>query len=191
MGPVWGAWYYPANLITELRVAAIPVTLVLIALQRFGAALLLFTAAACSDGVDGWIARHYDQRTALGAYLDPIADKGLLVATFLMLAIEGRIPWALTIVVFVRDGCILVSALVLYTRTRFRDFRPTWWGKASTTAELATVGVAILEIIDSSAWVRWLERFGWVAVTVLVVVSGIHYSLTSARRYMSELAAHP
>jgi cardiolipin synthase len=188
---VWAAWYYPANLVTEVRIATIPLILVLIALQRYGAALVLFVAAACSDGVDGWLARHFDQHTRLGAYLDPVADKGLLVALFLMLAIEGRMPWPLTIVVFVRDGCILFSALALYLLTPFRDFRPTWWGKASTTAELATVAVALLEVVDSSAWVRWLERFGWVAVTVLVVVSGIHYSFTSARRYMAAMSAHP
>lgn len=189
--PVWSAWYYPANLVTEVRIAAIPLILVLIALERYGAALVLFVAAACSDGVDGWLARRFDQHTRLGAYLDPVADKGLLVALFLMLAIEGRMPWPLAIVVFVRDGCILFSVLALYLLTPFRDFRPTWWGKASTTAELATVAVALLEVVDASAWVRWLERFGWVAVTVLVVVSGIHYSFTSARRYIAEVSAHP
>jgi len=189
--PAWPSWCYPANVVTELRVAAIPVVLVLIAERRLSVAFVIFAAAACSDGIDGWLARRFEQRSALGAFLDPIADKGLLVAVFLMLALQGLMPWALTILVFVRDGCILVSALALYLATRFRDFRPTWWGKASTTAELATVGVALLEGVDSSAWVRGLERFGWLAVTVLALVSGIHYSFTSARRYLSAPAAHP
>lgn len=187
----WPSWCYPANVVTELRIAAIPVVLVLMAGRHFGAAFVLFAAASCSDGVDGWLARRFEQHSALGAYLDPFADKGLLAAVFLMLALEGRMPWALTILVFVRDGCILASALVLYLMTPFRDFRPTWWGKASTTAELATVGVALLQAFVTSAWVGALERFGWLAVTVLAVGSGIHYSFTSARRYTPGLGAHP
>jgi len=176
-------WCYPANLITELRLISIPVVIVCVVLHRAGWAFGLFTAAALSDGVDGYLARHFDQRSALGAILDPIADKSLLTSMFVVLAIVGQLPWALSILVFVRDGCILVSALVLVSFTKFRDFQPTWWGKASTTAELATVGAALLQALTGSQVVLGIEKFGWVAVTVLATVSGIHYAFTSAERY--------
>ena len=176
-------WCYPANLLTELRLASIPALLVALAFRRFGWALVIFAIAGVSDGCDGWLARHFNQRSVLGAYLDPIADKLLLTSLFLILALDGQLPWALTILVLVRDGCILTSAGVLYAATSFRDFRPTWWGKASTTAELATVGFALLQAHSPAVWIFDVERVGWVAVTALSVISGVHYAFASARRY--------
>lgn len=170
-------------MVTELRLAAVPVVVLAVVYRRFGWAFALFGAAAVSDGLDGWLARRFDQRSALGTYLDPAADKALVAALFITLSIVGEMPWALTILVFTRDVCILVSALVLYWTTQFHDFRPTWWGKASTTAELATVGAVLLRAWTDSAVAQGLEVVGWVAVAVLAVVSGIHYAFTSARRY--------
>lgn len=181
-------WCYPANVVTELRILAVPAIVVAVLFRHFGWALLLFVAAAVSDGFDGWLARRYRQHSSLGAYLDPLADKSLLTTLFVTLAIVGVLPWALTILVFVRDGCILVSALVLFTLTDFRDFRPTWWGKASTTAELATVSVALLEALVRNQVVLGIEMFGWFAVTFFSLISGIHYAFTSARRFHAQRA---
>lgn len=181
--PALPAWCYPANLVTELRLALVPVVVVAVARRHFGWAFLLFCAAAASDGVDGWLARRFQQRSVLGMYLDPVADKLLVAALFIALSIVGELPWALTILVFTRDVCILVSALVLLCATGFRDFRPTWWGKASTVAELATVGVALLSAWTGNAVVRGIEVAGWVVVSALAIVSGIHYAFASARRY--------
>jgi len=177
---------YPANVVTELRLAAIPVIVVLVVWGHVDWGLTLFVVAAVSDGFDGWLARRFHQHSSLGGYLDPAADKGLLTTLFIVLAIMGPIPWAITILVLVRDGCILVSALVLFTVTDFRDFRPTWWGKASTTAELATGAVALMTMVTSNRGVMGLEEFGWVAVTFFSLVSGIHYSFTAARRYHTQ-----
>jgi len=181
--PAWPSWCYPANLITELRLLAVPLLLVLVAYHRFDWGFALFFAAAASDGVDGWLARRFNQRSALGSYLDPLADKALVASLFISLALVGELPWALTILVFTRDGCILISAAVLFFASNFRDFRPTWWGKASTTAELATVGAALLQAWLRNPVLQGIEEFGWASVTFLVLVSGIHYAFTSARRF--------
>lgn len=181
-------WFYPANLVTELRVLAVPAILVAIWSLHFAWALIVFVVAAVSDGFDGWLARRLDQHSVLGAYLDPLADKSLLIALFIALAVTGEIPWALTILVFTRDACILVAAAILYVRTKFRDFRPIWWGKASTTAELATVGVALLDALTGNVVVHDIEIFGWVSVTFFTLVSGILYSFESAARYRAQRA---
>lgn len=188
--PAWPAWCYPANLITELRLLAVPVVVVASAAGRFGLAFAFFFGAAASDGVDGWLARRFNQRSTLGSYLDPLADKFLVVALFITLAVVGVLPWALTVLVYTRDLCILVSAAVLYAATDFRDFRPTWWGKASTTAELATVGAALLQAWLHNPILFGLEVFGWISVTVLAVFSGIHYAFISAHRY-ADFCARP
>ncbi len=182
----WPEWCYPANLLTELRLLSIPFILAAVVERRFGWAVAIFAGAAVTDGFDGFLARRFNQRSQLGAYLDPAADKTLLTALFLALALARQIPWALAVLVFVRDACILVSALVLFTATPFRDFRPTWWGKAETTAELATIGVALLNAWMPNRVVLGIEQFGWGAVAVLVLVSGIHYAFTSARRFHAQ-----
>lgn len=181
--PALPEWFYPANLLSELRLIVVPLIVVAVGLRHFGWALLLFIAAAISDGLDGWVARRLQQRSSLGMVLDPLADKLLLTALFIALAVMQVLPWALTVLVILRDICIVVSVLALVRFTRFRDFRPTWWGKASTTAELATVGVALLDAGFPNPVTRGVEIFGWVSVSLLAVVSGTHYAFVAARRY--------
>lgn len=188
MKPAVPEWRYPANLLTELRLLAVPVILAAVVMRRPGWAVAIFIAAAISDGMDGWIARHFNQRSALGMYLDPGTDKILIAALFLALAIVGEMPWVVTIIVYIRDIGIVIAAAALYWGGGFRDFRPTWWGKVSTTAELATVGVALLDNWSPRVWLRDLERVGWVLVVVLAVVSGLHYAFTSARRFHAQQA---
>ncbi|MGH9415652.1 MAG: CDP-alcohol phosphatidyltransferase family protein [Terriglobales bacterium] len=181
--PALQEWCYPANVLTELRLVAAPLIVVAVGYRRWGWAFAAFAAAALSDGFDGWLARRLRQQSALGRYLDPLADKALLSALFVALSVLGALPWPVTILVFTRDGCILTTGAVLHFTTEFRDFRPSWWGKASTTAELATVGVTMLEVLWPSPVMLAIEEFGWYAVSFLVVFSGIHYAFASARRY--------
>ncbi|HEY8054494.1 MAG TPA: CDP-alcohol phosphatidyltransferase family protein [Terriglobales bacterium] len=186
--PALPEYFYPANVLTELRLVAIPLILAAVVLRRPDWALGIFVGAAISDGFDGWVARRFNQRSSLGLYLDPLADKLLLVTLFVALAIIAAIPWPVTILVLVRDACILTSAAVLYFGSGFHDFRPTWWGKASTTAELATVAVTLFEGWAPNVVTHVLERVGWFSVTLLAVVSGIHYAFTSARRFHAQQA---
>lgn len=186
--PALPEFFYPANVLTELRLAAIPFILAAVVLRHPAWALGIFVGAAFSDGFDGWVARRFNQRSSLGLYLDPLADKLLVTTLFVALAIIAAIPWPVTLIVLIRDACILTSAAVLYFGTGFRDFRPTWWGKASTTAELATVAVALYQSWAPGRFADGLERFGWFAVVFLALVSGIHYAFASARRYHAQRA---
>src|SRR5881227_2233093 len=98
------------NQLTLLRLIIIPFIAIAVVDGRFGWALSLFVVAGISDGLDGYLARRLDQRTTLGQYLDPIADKLLLSTMFIVLAVAHKLPWKLTILVFSRDlGILIVS----------------------------------------------------------------------------------
>lgn len=179
-------WLYPANLITYARFAAIPLTLLAMARQHAGWALGIFIGAGVSDGLDGWLARSHHQQSRLGETLDPLADKLLLSLLFIEFAMLGVLPWALTILVFIRDGCILVTAAVLYSHLRFKDFKPTWWGKANTTAQLGTLGFAMLYLLAHNPVVRGVEMLGWFCVAFFSLVSGIDYAFVAATRFHAQ-----
>lgn len=176
-------WLYPANILTWLRFLAVPAVVVAILRGRYDWALYCFVAAGVSDGFDGWLARRFHQQSDVGVYADPLADKLLLSTLFIVLAHAGVLPWLLTILVFTRDFSILSTALIIYFRTGFRDFRPSWWGKANTVAELATVGFTMLLQITPHQWIVDLVHFGWVCVFTLAYVSGIHYAFLCAERF--------
>src|SRR3979409_886723 len=105
-------WTVP-NQITLLRLGFLPFFLILIAYDHYRWALLLLVIAGLSDGIDGLLARKLNQRSSLGAYLDPIADKLLLSSSFVILAFKSKIAWWLTIIVLSRDVLILVVAAVI------------------------------------------------------------------------------
>lgn len=182
-------WLYPANILTWLRFLAVPAVVVAVRHQRYDWALFCFVTAAVSDGFDGWLARRFHQQSELGIYADPLADKLLLSTLFIVLAMAGVLPWLLTILVFTRDLSILTTALIIYFRTGFRDFRPSWWGKANTVAELATIAFTLLLQITPHRWIADLVHFGWTAVFVLAYISGIHYAFLCAQRFHQKKAA--
>ena len=121
-----GPWTLP-NFITLLRLAALPFFLLSSSEGRFGIALALFVAAGISDGIDGYLARRFDMRSALGAYLDPIADKLLLMSSYVFLAIPSypgrfKIPVWLVVLVLSRDFLLMLVGLLLilsFGRKRF------------------------------------------------------------------------
>ena len=105
-------WTVP-NQITLLRLGFLPFFLILISYERYRWALLVLVVAGLSDGIDGLLARSLNQRSSLGAYLDPIADKLLLSSSFIILAFKKQIAWWLTILVLGRDVLILVACAVI------------------------------------------------------------------------------
>ena len=107
-------------------------------------ALWLFVVAGISDALDGLLARSLGQRTKLGEYLDPVADKLLLSTLFLVLSVTHLIPWRVTVTVFSRDIIILVVCTLVYATTPLRDFSPSLLGKANTVAQIVTVGLVML-----------------------------------------------
>jgi cardiolipin synthase len=101
------------NFLTVCRIASIPIFLTFLTRQRYEAALYVFAAAALTDGLDGAVARWFDSRTELGAFLDPFADKLMLVSAFVVLTIDGELPGYLLSVVMIRDIVIVVGYLMI------------------------------------------------------------------------------
>lgn len=172
-----GPWTLP-NFITLMRLAALPFFLYAISINRFGIALVLFVAAGISDGIDGYLARRFEMRSALGAYLDPIADKLLLMSSYLFLAIPSfpaavKIPVWLAFLVISRDVLLLTVALLLILSGSRRRFPPTWLGKVTTV----TLIVTVLFVLCANLW-SWPEAivdiaFG--AAATVTMLSGFDY----------------
>ena len=163
------------NLLTLLRLCIIPFVVSSILDGRYEIALGLFILAGISDGLDGVLARSLGQRTKLGEYLDPIADKLLLSTLFLVLSAAHRIPWRVTVIVFSRDMIILVVCTLVYATTPLRDFSPSFFGKANTVAQIGTLGATLLLEVEPWPWVAALKQAGLWIVFVLTIVSALHY----------------
>ena len=135
------------NLLTLLRVALIPFFLLASVWSMFLVAFVLFVTAAVTDIFDGFIARRFNQRSRLGAILDPAADKTMMIFGYLYYTLAAnvamRIPGWLTFVVLIRDFFIIAVAYLLYTRVRVKRFPPSWAGKTSTVLQAVTLGAAI------------------------------------------------
>jgi cardiolipin synthase len=174
-------WTVP-NQITLLRLGFLPFFLILIAYERYGWALAVLVVAGLSDGIDGLLARTLNQRSSLGAYLDPIADKLLLSSSFVILSFKGKIAWWLTILVLSRDLLILIVAMVIILIWGYRPFPPSVFGKLTTMFELIFVFTVVLATVYPDARLTALNHFlAWI-VAALSVVSGFHYSVVIARR---------
>jgi len=188
---VKGPWTLP-NFITLVRLAALPFFLVSIANGRFDIALAIFVAAGVSDFVDGYLARRFDMKSALGAYLDPIADKLLLMSSYLFLAIPSyparvKVPVWLAVLVLSRDFLMMLVALLLILASGRKRFPPTWAGKVTTV----TLIITVLFVLCANIW-DWprailLVAFG--AAATVTVVSGFDYVFRVARNPEEPAAA--
>ncbi len=165
---------YP-NLLTLLRLGFVPFVVNSIMDGHYGIALTLFVLAGISDGLDGLLARSLGQRTKLGEYLDPIADKLLISTLFLVLSAMHRIPWRVTVVVFGRDIIILIVCTLVYATTSLRNFRPSLLGKANTVAQIVTLGATLLVEVEPWFWVAAVKKAGIWTVFSLTIVSALHY----------------
>lgn len=177
-------WTVP-NQITLLRLGFLPFFLILISYERYKWALLVLVVAGFSDGIDGLLARTLNQRSALGAYLDPIADKLLLSSSFIILAFKKEIAWWLTIMVFSRDILILIVAVVILLVSGYRPFPPSIWGKFTTACEILLVFAVVLSVAYPALPLSLAKRILVYAVAFLSAFSGFHYSFTTARRINS------
>jgi|ERR1043165_2417607 len=171
-----------ANQLTLFRLLVIPLILIAIFYGHHGSALALFLVAAITDAIDGLVARRFNQRTTLGAYLDPIADKFLLSSSFLVLALVHSVPWWVTILVLSRDVLILAMSLVVMLSTQIRQFPPSTLGKANTAIQVATVFAAVLRDAYPNRLTEPLATlFIWMA-PLSTVASGVHYAARMSRR---------
>ncbi len=169
------------NLLTLLRICLAPFLVATILDNRFALSFGLFVAAGLTDALDGTLARALKQRTMLGHYLDPVADKLLLSTLFLVLTYKGLIPGRITALVFGRDVGILVVAAILYAAVGRREFHPSIFGKANTFAEVSAVSAVLLHQLTPAGWVWDLRMVMLDATVLLTVASGLHYAWIAAR----------
>jgi cardiolipin synthase len=169
------------NVLTIFRILLTPLLAWLLLDNRLGAALTVFFLAGMTDGLDGLIARLFNQKSQLGAYLDPLADKLLLVSSFVLLGRLGLAPMWLVVITVSRDAIIILGLLTLMLHHVPIEIRPSIASKATTLAQLMTV-LAIL----SSPYVQlqgWMYTLLFVSTGVLSVISGFHYVMTGLSLY--------
>jgi cardiolipin synthase len=172
------------NFLTILRILSIPVFVIFLIYDRFFIALLIFIGAGITDGLDGLIARVFNQRTTIGAYLDPIADKLMLTTSFIVLAILGIIPSWLTVIVIARDVIILLGILILQLTAHKIEIKPIFLGKASTVMQLVTIAWSLVtpfSIVMQSIFPAII----WVTAG-LTALSGLLY-IYIGTKYINEL----
>jgi cardiolipin synthase len=162
------------NVISMLRLVAVPVVAWLILQQRWEAACWLFLAAAVSDGIDGLLARWLNQMTQLGATLDTIADKALGVVVLVLLTQAEVIPLWVTLAILLRDSIIVLGALSYRGMAGHLEIHPTWLGKTHMFAEFALLALVLADLARVLKIEAWLTtRF--VSVFAIAVVSGVQY----------------
>jgi cardiolipin synthase (CMP-forming) len=170
------------NQLTFLRLCIIPFLVLAVLDGHYRTAFALFVIAGLTDGLDGLLARILHQRTRLGQYLDPVADKLLLSTLFLVLHHEGFISRRVTVLVFGRDLGILVVAAILYAAMGMKDFRPSIFGKGNTLAQIIALLAVLLSRFYAPAWVMLVRQWALNATVGLTVISGVQYAWQVGRR---------
>ncbi len=173
------------NIITLARLLAVPITLYLIIMEVYQAAFWLFLAAGVSDGIDGYLAKRLGAITEIGAYLDPLADKVLLVGVFVTLGYNDLVAiWLVFLIVF-RDLLIVAGAILFQTLTHSLKMKPLFIGKVNTTAQIVYASVVLGELglglqisfisnllaytvaaITFVSGAAYVGKWGWLAVTM-------------------------
>lgn len=178
------------NLLTVIRMALIPLFVTMLFYQRFGWAIAIFVTAGVTDGLDGLLARRFDQKSQIGTILDPIADKLLLVTSFIVLSLPAiypqplsrhlPIPFWVTAAVLSRDIFIVVGSAVINVVTGFRGFRPSQLGKINTVLQIFAVLLVLV-----CARTPWLSGYilptTYALTFALAVISGVHYTFHASR----------
>ncbi|MBT4107168.1 MAG: CDP-alcohol phosphatidyltransferase family protein [Proteobacteria bacterium] len=162
------------NLLTLARIAAVPVLILFLYEGRYGAALTVFVLAGITDGLDGWIAKRFKCVTRLGSILDPLADKILIVSTYVMLVLAGDLPFWLILLIGFRDLGIIAGVLVLNTLNGHVQMQPSLLSKVNTFLQISLVILVMVERIGLIALEPVAEILLWF-VAVTTVASAIHY----------------
>jgi len=164
------------NFLTLIRILTIPFFLVYLAYHRYGEAFIVFVLGGITDFLDGLTARLMNQQTAIGAYLDPAADKLLVITSFVMLGMIDAIPMWLAVVVVSRDVLLIVGYGIVYFLVEERPgAKPSWIGKCSTMLQLVTMGTALALLAKPGLFDDWVMT-GLIALTALATIaSGVQY----------------
>jgi cardiolipin synthase (CMP-forming) len=164
------------NLLTLMRLFIIPFLIIAILDGEYGIAFALFMLAGISDALDGLLARWLSQKTTLGLYLDPIADKLLLSTLFVVLTHVGLMPRYVTVLVFSRDLGILLIATLLFATGTLRDFRPSLFGKLNTLVQIIALIAVLCQKIFVSTHLGMLKDILVRAIAVLAPLSAAQYA---------------
>lgn len=179
-----GAQLTLANQLTLLRIVLIPAFVLAVLYGRIGYALAAFLAAGLTDALDGLIARRTGKKTTLGAWLDPLADKLLLVTAFVILTVPAtglqyRIPLWLTILVISRDSAIVLTVAVVNLAIGRRTFAPSMLGKLATAIYIVTC-LAVLAGNLLGGWEPFI-RVAVISSGAITILSAVHYATQVAK----------
>jgi cardiolipin synthase len=177
------------NLLTLMRLFIIPFLVIEILDGNYRWAFGLFILAGISDALDGLLARLLSQKTTLGQYLDPIADKLLLSTLFVVLTHVGLIPQYVTVLVFSRDVGILLISTLLFVTNALRDFRPSLFGKLNTVSQILALIAVLCQKIFVSTQLSTLRDVLVRAVAVMAPLSAAQYAWIVIRRMNTPPAA--
>ena len=177
------------NLLTALRLVLVIPIGILIVKQQFVTVLWLAFIAGFSDAIDGWVARRFDTESRLGGIIDPLADKALMVTTFVCLSIINVIPWWLTMVVFARDLLIIGGVTTYYRLTGNVDMSPSWLSKFNTLLQIVFTMTLLLQQVWPLLPAAWFD-IGIALVALLAVVTGIDYVRIGIRKIREYRQAH-
>lgn len=177
------------NLLTLMRMCMAPFLVAAVLEGHFLVSFILFLAAGLTDALDGLLARWLKQRSMLGHYLDPVADKLLLSTLFLVLFYKGLIPGTVTVLVFGRDVGILLVSAILYAAVGRREFYPSIFGKANTLAQISAVAAVLLHQLTPAHWVAVARTVALGATIGLTIASGLHYAWLVSRRSGTQTAS--
>jgi len=162
-----------ANKLTVFRIILIPFFIILLIYRYTSAALLIFGLASITDAMDGFIARRWNQKTRLGSFLDPMADKAMLITSFITLAILHFLPGWLAVITISRDLIIVLGALIVYILTGNLSFSPTFLGKMTTMVQILTILITLLGHQFQKVKLC-LPIFIWLTA-IITAVSGFQY----------------
>lgn len=179
------------NLLTLLRMVLIPVFAILLYYGYSGTALVVFLIAGISDGVDGFVARRFNQESALGTIIDPIADKLLMTTAFIILTLPNilpqtkhlPVPFWVTASVIGRDVLIITVAGAINIMTGFRGFKPSYLGKLSTLVQVVAVTIILFAAVYGYTF--FLPTV-YTLVVLFAFLSGVHYIFFVAKLMKEE-----
>ena len=169
------------NLLTILRILLVPILVILLIQRSFTKAFVIFFVCGLTDALDGFVARLMNQKTVLGAYLDPIADKALMISCFVTLSIRSVIPSWLSVLVISRDVIILLGIAVLTMMKIPFEVKPMFVSKVNTFLQILTITVALLyksKLMAVDVFV--LKGFFW-ATALFTILSGLLYIFRGVR----------
>jgi cardiolipin synthase len=184
-------WLLPPNVITYVRLLLAPLGALAIADGRPVEGLWLVLVAGISDGLDGFLARQFRWRSRLGSYLDPLADKLLLVLVFFALAIAGSLHWSVLVLFGIRDVWILGMVAFAWARTTVRDFPPRLPGKLTTVFQIALALFLLVENAYPHLSPPGLATLALVLACAASVVSGVDYTVIAWKRYRAYKNSQP